>query len=159
MKVGFEVPLIPSPLLSKQVSFGQRPSFPLHHRSRCKKNWTATAVNSKIGFTCKIEPVFPSPLFTLSAVSISVSGTGAKATNAAVMLCRACVKVVDNPTISHRNPRNPLFIVISLLATFQFSCLSVGFSSCPVSGFSASAPAKELPCSLKRNLSPFLSRQ
>lgn len=80
-------------------------------RRRLKRNWTNTVVANKIQFRLQVEPAFPSLLLTSSLVSRSVSATGAKATNAAVMLCRACVTVVNNPAMSTRTTRNFFCIV------------------------------------------------
>jgi len=80
-------------------------------RRRFKRNWTNTVVANKIQFRLQVEPAFLSLLLTSSLVSKSVSATGAKATNAAVMLCRACVIVVNNPAMSTRTTRNFFCIV------------------------------------------------
>ena len=77
-------------------------SFPEHqNQRRSKRHCKTTATDNKIQLICMAEPEFPSFSLTFSDVSTSVSETGAKATNAAVMLWRACVVPIINPTKNH----------------------------------------------------------
>ena len=72
----------------------------IHRWCRTNRNWAALATSSRIQSTDRTELSFLPSI--LSAVSWSLSNTGAKATNAAVMLWRACVARVNSPMVSHR---------------------------------------------------------
>lgn len=76
------------------------------------------AVDSKIQLAVTVELSFPSLSSTSSAVSLTselASGTGAKATSAAVMLWRACVVRISDPKKNHSNTNNVCLCMIWFL--------------------------------------------